>query len=150
MGSKLANNETFLQDVFLSRLTGAMMAEKHAISPRYLRQIRTGQRCPGIMRQVNEMHQIANDEAFLMAASMIKTTLAQQLKVGIKGEDETARKCREYVLDHFLLEERPRAYALPPPRRRRELLPGLTARDLQRRAQAEGGPGPRGRGPNDQ
>ena len=150
MGSKLTYNEAFLQDVLLGRLTAEMTAQKHAISPRYLRLILTGRRCPGIMRQIDEMRQIANDEAFRMGSSYIKSVLAQELKVGIKGEDDPARKCREYVLDRFLPDEAPLpAYASRPPRRG-ELLPGLTAKALLRIGQAKGGPRPRRRGPNDQ
>ena len=54
------------------------------------------------------------NRAYLLGASWARGLLAKHIKEALEGEGEPARKCREYVLSHFLPSQAPSPGEFPP------------------------------------
>ena len=75
------------------------IAEALGLSEAYVGKVARGERRPRLLAAVRATRQAAIDEARRLGARWSRALLGRHIQVGLAGDDETARKCREFALE---------------------------------------------------
>ena len=80
------------------RYTHAEIAGARGLSEAYVGKVARGERRPKLHRQVEARQAAMIAEARRVGARWSRALVSRHIEVGLTGDDETARKCRELVL----------------------------------------------------
>ena len=82
--------------------TYRQVAERFSLSYRTVLRIVNGQTRLRLQQDIRDVRRAMREEALRVGMAYVKPLLIKHIQAGLEGNDETARKCREYVLDRFL------------------------------------------------
>lgn len=115
----------------------AEIARELGMDERTVAEIARGELRPQVYQRIRAAQEGYRQEARRFGTRWAKSLLTKHIKAGLEGDDETARKCREYALSEFLKGE---AGKDGPPAVDADSLVKLTSEDLEALAVAHGGP----------
>ena len=101
--TKFYKDELLVADLGEGRLTLAAVARKHGLGQAFVSRVRRGKARPELLPRIRALRRAILAETERMVLPLLKTLLARQTHVALNGRRETARKCREHLLDRFLL-----------------------------------------------
>ncbi len=84
------------------RYTHAEIAAEMGLSANYVYKIAHGRRRNDIWRRVGKLRDDIADKVMLFSTHYTEALMAKHIQRGLGAEDETARKCREFILTLFL------------------------------------------------
>jgi len=79
------------------------IAEKVGVSRRTVWRIANGQSRPDLQQKIADTVEGYRQATIRMAAKWMEPLLKKQIKIALEGNDETARKCREFLLKTFMI-----------------------------------------------
>ena len=89
--------------------TYAEIGRRVGLSEAHVARIARGTRRPRLQVKIRQARQARIDLAQLLAAKWLWLLVKRHIGVGLASEDDTARRCREFVMDLFpFCEGRPR------------------------------------------
>ena len=102
---KFYDEELLVRDVAEGRLSLRKIAEKHHVAPMLVCQIRQGRKRPDLTARIDELRHLILFESTCVVVPRLKALVAKEARVGNTQNNPTARVCREYMLDRFLLSQ---------------------------------------------
>jgi transcriptional regulator with XRE-family HTH domain len=128
------DDDRLVELIARGQMSYAEIGQAVGLSEGYVGQIARGQHRPELQPRIE-----AISRGFLLEARMVgrrwaRGLLSRHIRIGLDGEGETARKCREFVMTRFLgksdVEDAPTHRPLP----------GLSEEELELIAQMKDGP----------
>ena len=102
--------------------------------------IATGRRRPELQPRIRQAVRANRLEARRLAAKWLKALIGKHIKDGMEGDDEKARKCREFAINKFLEESDDEQDIASTSDEDQSRPPGLTADDYEAIAKLKDGP----------
>ena len=113
------DEDQLVEWIACAQLSQSEIAKRLGVNRRTVWRIANGLSRPDLQRKIDAAVEGIRREARRQGARWLKALITRQIKVALEEDGETARKCREYLLDRFLVPDdgpaRPRA-----PRHRRK------------------------------
>ena len=100
MGKHKPYNDQLLIVALARHEEASAIARRLGLSPTYVRRIARGAARADLQPHLQAAHTGFDQELIRLAVPYAKVLLARHVKLGMEGVNETARKCREFVL-HF-------------------------------------------------
>ncbi len=115
-------------------LTYREIARRVGVSESMVSQIASGKTRPDLRERISRWLHTRRDDALRAGQTFIRPLLMTQLKVAMEEDGETARKCREFLLNRLLFTP-PGGLESPSPKAAHpmpmERIPGLEKKDIQ-------------------
>jgi len=99
---KFYDEESRVHDLAEGRLSLRQIARNHGLTPQFVCRVRQGRTRPDLMARLDPLRQLLQIVSRLQVRPWLKALAAKEAHVGITGDGDTARVCREYLLDRFL------------------------------------------------
>ena len=95
---RVYDDDALVEMIARGNLTQVQIARAMGLSRAYVGKIVRGERRRRLQRRIKAAREGKVDHARRMGAKWSRALLAQHIKIGMAGEDEIARKCREFTL----------------------------------------------------
>jgi transcriptional regulator with XRE-family HTH domain len=95
------DDDRLVELIAAGSITHPKIAAEIGISKSMVSRIARGEARPDLQPRIQALVGGRRDEFERLAATVLTPSLVKQAKVGLEGEDETARKAREYIMDTF-------------------------------------------------
>ena len=99
---KFYDDQSLVHDVGEGRLSLGQIARKHNVSRQLVARIRQGKYRPDLTSRIDALRELLVIESSRRVTPWLKALMAKELRVGITQEHDTARVCRQYILERFL------------------------------------------------
>jgi len=97
------DEDQLVEWIACGQLSQSEMARRLGVNRRTVWRIANGLSRPDLQRKIDAVVEGIRHEAGRQGARWLKSLVAKHIRVGLEEDGETARKCREYVLDRFLV-----------------------------------------------
>jgi len=98
------------------QLSQSEIARRLGVNRRTVWRIANGLARLDLQRRIDAVIEGIRREARRIGAKWCHALVTKHVKVGLEGDGETARKCRQYVLDSFLFDDGDRTWCPKPPK----------------------------------
>ena len=98
MGKHKPYNDQLLIVALARHEEASAIARRLGLSPTYVRRIARGAARADLQPHLQAAHTGFDQELIRLAVPYAKVLLARHVKLGMEGVNETARKCREFVI----------------------------------------------------
>ena len=103
------DDDKMVELIAAGHLTHGEIAKRLGVSRVTVWRIIHGQSRPDLQGRVDGVISGFSLEARRMGARWLKSLLTKHIKVGLEGDGETARRCREFVINLFFEDVEPRS-----------------------------------------
>lgn len=140
MQRKNYDEDLLVELIAAGQMSYAEIAKRVGIHRKSAWRIAVGRSRPDLQPRIRKAVQAHRVEARRLAAKWLKALIGKHIKDGMEGDDEKARKCREFAINKFLEESDDEQDANTAPDGDQLRPPGLTADDYEAIAKLKDGP----------
>ena len=102
---KSYDEEWLVAALAIGKLSHSEIARRQGLSPAHVARIAAGQCRRDLQPRIQAARTVVADEIQQIAARCAPAVMARHVKLGMEGDGEVARKCREFIIQQARREE---------------------------------------------